>query len=701
LRDVDLRIPLGTLTCITGVSGSGKSSLIEDTLAPAVARKLHYAREIPGAHDELLGIERINKLIAVDQQPLGTTPASNPATYTGVFDDIRELFARLPEAKVLGYRPGRFSFNRSGGRCEACEGNGQKCIEMHFLPDVWVECDECKGRRYNPETLAVRYKGRSIADVLEMSIGQAHELFGNVPAIRGVLATLCAVGLDYLTLGQSAATLSGGEAQRVKLAAELARPQTGRTLYLLDEPTTGLHFDDIRKLLKVLHSLVELGNTVVVIEHNLDVLKTADWIIDLGPDAGAEGGWIVAEGTPEDVAAMARNSKKDSGFRIRDSGTAVDKSRQRDRRIPGPLAALNGSLQSMRSYTGELLAPLLEHGVRGAVEVFDAQKASRKQSGDIELRHIGRDTHMPWQVDGRRWHTSDRVSHNGQPCRWEGDALALVIERIESEQAFAPINWNDRSVVEATSAGAAESWFLHALTGDEWLLTLRFRVARNAFREESLQASLGLKDLDDLDELPVYGRASRVRVKNLKGPWQEVTVTVHWLREIDTPAFRKFLDQAVRSYVDRTHCKKLDLADLTPWKVLGRKWHLSRKGFPSGKRVAWDAALLEHLFELLPRAVPGGRFDWSNKQVVYFDVGDGAKFRAAVHTKRRGGVDLALSCPSGRFALGRIADLGAERELTSAGNGREQIKIRFDAPEQVRVPELRDLLRDAAREVTR
>ncbi len=309
LRSVDLRIPLATLCCVTGVSGSGKSSLIEETLSRAVAKHLHNSREAAGPFDEIIGLEHINKVIIVDQQPLGSTPASNPATYTGVFDHIRELFTRLPEAKIRGYRPGRFSFNRAGGRCEACEGNGQKCIEMHFLPDVWVECDACRGKRFNAETLAVRYKGNSIADVLEMSIGQAHELFENVPGIRGVLATLCAVGLDYLTLGQSAATLSGGEAQRVKLAAELARPQTGKTLYILDEPTTGLHFDDIRKLLKVLHSLVELGNTVVVIEHNLDVIKTADWIIDLGPEAGVNGGWIVAAGTPEAVVAAHTNPK--------------------------------------------------------------------------------------------------------------------------------------------------------------------------------------------------------------------------------------------------------------------------------------------------------------------------------------------------------------------------------------------------------
>ena len=303
LRDVTLRIPLGTLTCITGLSGSGKSSLIEDTLARAVARKLRRQGPAPGPHDSLDGVEAISRVIDVDQQPLGATPASNPATYTGVFDPIRELFSKLPDSKIRGFKPGRFSFNRAGGRCEDCEGMGQKKIEMHFLPDVWVECETCRGRRYNQATLEVRYRDHSIADVLELSVGQALELFENIPKIRAPLATLAAIGLDYLTLGQSATTLSGGEAQRVKLAAELAKPNSGRTLYLLDEPTTGLHFDDIAKLLKVLNSLVEQRNTVVIIEHNLDVIKTADWVVDLGPEAGTGGGWIVAEGTPEDEGA--------------------------------------------------------------------------------------------------------------------------------------------------------------------------------------------------------------------------------------------------------------------------------------------------------------------------------------------------------------------------------------------------------------
>ncbi|MFO1021561.1 MAG: excinuclease ABC subunit UvrA [Planctomycetales bacterium] len=455
LRGTNLRIPLGTLTCITGVSGSGKSSLIEETLAKAVAKKLHRAQENPGPYDNLLGVELVNKIIQVDQQPLGSTPASNPATYTGVFEHIRELFARLPESKIRGYRPARFSFNRPGGRCEVCEGNGQKCIEMHFLPDVWVECDTCRGKRFNAETLSVQYRGKSISDVLEMSIGQAAELFDNIPKIRGYLATLCAIGLDYLTLGQSAATLSGGEAQRVKLAAELARPQTGRTLYILDEPTTGLHFEDIRKLLKVLDSLVEMGNTVVVIEHNLDVIKTADWIIDIGPEAGDEGGWIVAEGTPEQVVERTAALAK---------GTAP---------LPEGAEGI-----TFRSYTGEMLAPVLADGSRRARDIFDAAAASQAREGDVEIHQVGKGAKMPWQVDGPGWHIRDRVALNGAKCRWEGAALEFIIDQITAHEGFDDVNWNARSLVELNVAGQKQNWFLHALTGDEWLLTLSSASAR-------------------------------------------------------------------------------------------------------------------------------------------------------------------------------------------------------------------------------
>jgi excinuclease ABC subunit A len=303
LRGIDASFPLGTLTVVTGVSGSGKSTLVNDILYAALARHFHRARLLPGQHDGIDGLDRIDKVVAVDQSPIGRTPRSNPATYTGLFTPIRGLFAELPESKIRGYAPGRFSFNVKGGRCEACQGDGLIKIEMHFLPDVYVPCDVCRGRRYNRETLEVFYRGRTIADVLEMTVSEALDFFDAVPQIRRRLETLADVGLGYIHLGQSATTLSGGEAQRVKLATELSRRDTGSTFYILDEPTTGLHFEDVRLLLHVLHRLVERGNTVVVIEHNVDVIKTADWLVDLGPEGGAGGGAIVAEGPPEAVAA--------------------------------------------------------------------------------------------------------------------------------------------------------------------------------------------------------------------------------------------------------------------------------------------------------------------------------------------------------------------------------------------------------------
>jgi excinuclease ABC subunit A len=307
LKNVDVEIPLGLLTCVTGVSGSGKSTLINDTLHHAVAQHLYGSSAEPAKHKEIIGLEHFDKVINVDQSPIGRTPRSNPATYTGLFTPIRELFAGVPAARERGYEAGRFSFNVKGGRCETCEGDGVLKVEMHFLPDVYVPCDVCHSKRYNRETLDIRYKGKNIHEVLSMTIEQAHEFFEAVPTVKRKLKTLLDVGLGYVKLGQSATTLSGGEAQRVKLSLELSKRDTGRTLYILDEPTTGLHFHDIQLLLKVIHTLKKHGNTIVIIEHNLDVIKTADWVIDLGPEGGGGGGEVIAVGTPEKVAKVAKS----------------------------------------------------------------------------------------------------------------------------------------------------------------------------------------------------------------------------------------------------------------------------------------------------------------------------------------------------------------------------------------------------------
>jgi excinuclease ABC subunit A len=537
---------------------------------------------------------------------------------------------------------------------------------MHFLPDVWVECDTCRGKRYNHETLQVKYRGHSIADVLEMPIGKALEIFENIPKIRGYLATLSAIGLDYLTLGQPAPTLSGGEAQRVKLAAELARPNTGRTLYVLDEPTTGLHFDDIAKLLKVLNSLVELGNTVVVIEHNLDVIKTADWVIDLGPEAGSAGGWIVTEGTPEDVVAYAASV----GRQPHDS---------------------SDSKTVFRSHTGEMLAPVLAAGVREEREVFNAKAARKKQHGDLDLNEVGEGAKMPWQTDGRRWHTIDRVSHNGNPAKWEGDALSLVVDEIEADDRFAPANWNSRSTVEIMGKDKQGGWFLHALTGDEWLCSLKFRVKKNSFTQSDLISRLNLTPVDDLDEIPVYGRGERVRVKNQKGPWQEITVTVHWRKDIDTPEFRRFLTEAKNAYFQQIQKVKLNPDDLMPWKVLGKKWHLSRKGFLKGK-VRWESDVIEAMFDLLEELAPNAKPEWGGKVLVNFKTGK--ELFATVHSKRPSKVELYLYAEPGTIPLGRVLNLGMDRAISKHHDGRDIVALGFQTKKQVLDPDLRTLLEE-------
>ncbi len=671
LRNVTVSIPLGMFTVVTGVSGSGKSSLVEDVLYNSLAKTLHRASTTPAAHDAIRGIEHINKVIRVDQQPLGNTPTSNPATYTGVFDLIRELYAHLPEAKLRGYTPRRFSFNVPGGRCEKCEGNGQLRIEMHFLPDIWVECDECRGKRYNPETLAVQFKGHSIADVLDMPSSAAVELFANVPRIRKTLQTLCDVGLDYVRLGQAAPTLSGGEAQRVKLAAELARPDTGQTLYLLDEPTTGLHFDDLAKLLDVLNRLVDLGNTVVVIEHNLDVIKTADWIIDMGPEAGDEGGQVVACGTPEDLVAHAAAYQKHSSAGRKKAESTL-----------------------LRSYTGEMLAPILAAGPLVERQAYSLQAKEAPRSGELEIEDIGQDAQMPWEADGRRWHTQDRVGRNGLPCRWDGRILAAVVDRIHELGAFGPTNWNNRTIVEICGERKSDGWFFHAITGEEWLLRLKFRTSKKTFQREDLIERLGLKPLNELPDLPVYGSEPRVKSKNLRGPWQEVQMTVHGWDEINTPEFWKFVEESVHGFEKFTEKLQQHPDDVMPWKVLGRRWHLSRKGFPPGKRVHWDTEVLEDLCELLSSTAPQAQFLWNNQQVVHLMAGSNGEPWATIHTKNPQAVELSLAGPKNRFPLGSFANLGAGRQLQTTRSDKDVVKLRFHDAEQIADPALGAFLQE-------
>jgi excinuclease ABC subunit A len=674
LKNIDVHIPLGTLTAVTGVSGSGKSSLIDDILYNQLARTLHRASTTPGAHDTIHGVELINKVIRVDQQPLGNTPTSNPATYTGAFDLIRQLFSQLPEAKLRGYGPRWFSFNVPGGRCEACEGAGQKCIQMHFLPDVWVECESCCGRRYNPDVLEVRFHGKNIADVLAMSCGQAVDLFGSIPKIRRILETLCDVGLGYLTLGQSAPTLSGGEAQRVKLAAELARPDTGQTLYLLDEPTTGLHFDDLAKLLDVLNRLVDLGNTVVVIEHNLDVVKTADWVIDLGPEAGVDGGYVVAAGTPEQIVQEAGSRKQRAGRNRKPSASTIS---------PIPFA----------SHTAAVLAPVLAAGPHEERKRYNAAATESPRHSEVAIEEMGREVKMPWEVTGRQWHTRDRVSRSGEPCRWDGRILAAIEKKIHELGEFSETNWNSRTIVEITASKKSDGWFFHAITGEKWLLKLKFRTDKRTFERGKLVADLGLKPLNDMDEVEAYGRGPRVKCKMLRGPWQEIQIDAHSWAEIDTPAFWSFLERAAAGFQRFSERVEKSPEDVMPWKVLGQKWHLARKGFPPGKKAVWQPEVLEDLLELLNDVIPTGQFLWNNQNVIYLMVPGIRKPWATVHTKRLAGVDLILNGPKGAFHLGGVAELGSEWALSTESDDRDQVKLRFTMTSELHDGKLADFLK--------
>ncbi len=673
LKNINVRIPLGTFTVVSGVSGSGKSSLVEDILYNTLARQLHRAGTIPGLHTVIRGIHNVNKVIEVDQRPIGTTPSSNPATYTGVFDCIRELFAQLPDSKMRGFTARRFSFNVPGGRCEKCEGNGQIKIEMHFLPDVWVTCDECKGQRYEPETLMVRYKGYSISDVLNLTCAEALELFRGIPNIRRILQTLCDVGLDYITLGQPAPTLSGGEAQRVKLASELSRPDTGKTLYILDEPTTGLHFSDLVKLLDVLHRLVDMGNTVVVIEHNLDVIKSADWLIELGPEAGTNGGQLVVEGTPEDVVMYALRAKKSL-------------------KTKNPLP---------RSYTGEFLAPILKNDPHEERKIFDVdafRKTEISKSNDLEdaaSEEFQSPVKMPWEVDGIRWHSQARstrcraaVPAHGEilpptspiplrnPAHWDVRIFDALLDRLEMMDDV-DVDWNDRNVIRAVSILRSNTKFLHMYTNDEWLLKLSFRVAKETFKTADLVKRLNLRPLNEFPELPVYGTSPRVRVTDNKDGFQDVEMRVHFWSEFNTPEMWKFFEEAQEGFRALVRLAEDSPEDLKPWKTQGRKWHESPNGFLGGVQRQWKLELFETIVEAVERIAPEAVWGWQNKVVVPVTPPGFSSSWARITTKKGDAIYFELFNPKNMYPFDHIGMYGFEPEIDSRYPGFDCLRFRF------------------------
>jgi len=503
LKDITAHFPLGVFTCVTGPSGSGKSSLVNEILYPELAYALHGARMIGGPHERVAGIEQLDRVINVDQAPIGQTPRSSPATYTGLFDLIRELFSMLPEARVRGYTPARFSFNRQGGRCEACEGMGRRRIEMHFLPDVWVECEVCGGRRYDRETLEVKYRGKEIAGVLAMTVGEALRHFEAFPRIRHILQTLDDVGLGYVPLGQPAPMLSGGEAQRVKLARELSQPARGPTLYLLDEPTTGLHCADIKRLLEVLQRLIEAGNTVVVIEHNLDVIKSADYVIDLGPGGGEQGGRVVASGPPERVA------------------------------------------RSKRSATAPFLSAALERSERQDISWLPMVQPPAQRAHREAVQAVGADVQRPWESDGEAWHLGP-TAPEGHPRRWEPGALRAFVELASAAADDVEIAWADREFVTLRPDDARD-WWARARTDYQWDLRLQFHTEKGRFDQDQLERQLGLPTWDAIEELPRYG-GRRVRVYTSARGHDSVFIWAFYERELRTEGFERLLRDCYEGY---------------------------------------------------------------------------------------------------------------------------------------------------------
>ncbi|MFQ6132512.1 MAG: excinuclease ABC subunit UvrA [Armatimonadota bacterium] len=585
LKNLEARFPLGTFICVTGVSGSGKSSLVEDILYNDLVNRLHRAHRFPGEHDEILGREHLDKVVNVDQTPIGDSPRSDPATYIGVMDVIRKLYARLPEAKVRGYLPERFSYNRPGGRCEACRGRGAKRIEMHFLPDVWIKCDVCGGARFNQETLDIRFKGKSIAEVLRMTVAEALEHFQNVPKIRVYLETLYDVGLGYLQLGQPAPTLSGGEAQRVKLARELSRPSTGRTFYILDEPTTGLHLADIVKLLEVLNRLVDAGNTVLVVEHNPDVIKTADWIIDLGPEGGEQGGEVVAAGPPEEVA------------------------------------------RSKRSHTGRVLRRALRESRRVERPRYDPREvAARRLEERGRATALGKGRRQPWELDGRKWHTEERLRRSRGRQVWQGEALGLLVDLICDTDQLAEAQWDARDRVVVHHAGARQP-FCTIKTSPRLAFRAELLVEAGKFDEEQLRKRLKLKPWK---ETPGCERGRGPRLSLARGrTFDRVGLAVNRREEIDTKNFRTFLQVALRGYRQAAGVQEIDVDKVgqgvkLPWLADGRRWHLEQRTAEDGREPLWREGLA-YLTGLIEELDPSLDIQWHRRNKVII-VAPGCKY---------------------------------------------------------------------------
>ncbi len=703
LREVDVDIPLGTLTVVTGPSGSGKSTLINEILYPGLSRRALTSKA--GSYRMLDGLTNIAKVIRVDQTPLGHNPSSTPATYTGVFELIRQLYSQLPQARARGFTARQFSFNVPGGRCEKCEGFGQLRIEMHFLPDVWVTCDSCHGKRFTEDTLSVKYHEYSIHDMLEMQIGKALEVLSNIPKIRRILKTLVDVGLDYVSLGQPATTLSGGEAQRVKLAAELARPDTGRSLYLLDEPTTGLHFSDVSKLLTVLHRLVDIGNTVVVIEHNLDVIKSADWVIDMGPEAGWGGGKVVACGTPEVIVQHALRERAIANGTVAPTESLVAKpKRSRKRATPEQAAeeALNPASVSadpnaglLRSYTGEALANVLSAGPYEERPRFDPFASDAPVEGDVELDAIGRDTLLPWQANGKQWHLQDSTDRAGKPIRWDRKILEQVIDRIEKHGGFSNVNWTNRSIVEVTSPMKSKGWFLHAITGETWLLKLKFRTPRKAFTKEQLLAILDLPTLNQLDEVESYGNDSRLKVKQA-GPFLELEIRAYTFEEMNQSSFWEWLTQAMDAFLmgtgpDNDETSTGSVQDHMPWKVLGQRWHTLRKGFPPNRDIVWPAEAISVLVQTMHQVAKDGRWRWDEQTFASFIVPEFGEPWVTVYTKRPEGLVVVINGHN----LDKLKDMYSQLPVTpqlTSRSGLQQLQMAFTELQQPRDPAFKKLL---------